>query len=126
MSLLKELSLCILNLNICYFVNDIGCDDLNLSSEDFKTTSEIACQNVTNSVKCEVGCQVGYNAVFPNFLKIQCYNNKWIRKNNIGKYVRLANANAPPRCYGKLTENFLLTDYNLCFNRLCVKIQRNR
>ncbi|CAB3980949.1 agrin-like isoform X1 [Paramuricea clavata] len=76
-----------------------GCDDLNLSSEDFKNTSEMACQNIANSVKCEVRCQVGYNAVFPNFLKLQCYDNKWIRKNNIEKYVRLPNENAPPRCY---------------------------
>jgi hypothetical protein len=84
----------------------IGCDDLNLSSEDFKNTSEMACQNIANSVKCEVRCQVGYNAVFPNFLKLQCYDNKWIRKNNIGKYVRLPNENAPPRCYSKLSESF--------------------
>jgi hypothetical protein len=84
----------------------IGCDDLNLSSEDFKNTSEMACQNIANSVKCEVRCQVGYNAVFPNFLNLQCYDNKWIRKNNIGKYVRLPNENAPPRCYSKLSESF--------------------
>ena len=83
-----------------YFLNDIGCDELNLSSDVFKNTSKMDCQFSDNSVKCNVICKSGYDTVIPGFLSLQCYNNEWIRKNDDDSYVKLANVNSPPRCYG--------------------------
>ncbi|XP_028411072.1 uncharacterized protein LOC114533678 [Dendronephthya gigantea] len=76
-----------------------GCDDLNLSSESFTRSSTMQCQDKDNSVQCEVKCKSGYNAVFNDFLKLQCYEKQWIRGNNAGTYVTLADVNNPPTCY---------------------------
>jgi hypothetical protein len=86
---------------ILIFWHNIGCDKLKLSNGDFNETSKIACTKNTdyNAVECTVSCKAGSKSAIPNFLKIQCYDNKWIRKNSIGKFVELASANAPPQCY---------------------------
>ncbi|XP_028394968.1 LOW QUALITY PROTEIN: uncharacterized protein LOC114519101 [Dendronephthya gigantea] len=76
-----------------------GCDDLNSNAKSFNRSSTIQCQDNDNSVQCVVKCKSGYNAVFNDFLKLQCYEKQWIRGNNAGTYVRLADVNSPPRCY---------------------------
>lgn len=91
----------------CYFSDYTGCKSLNLGSGDFMTKSKMECES-DMTVKCNVSCKAGYHAVFQDFLKLQCDNTKWLRKNNVGKYVALANPNAPPRCYSELIQTFLL------------------
>ena len=81
----------------------IGCKDLTLSGEDFSKTSKISCQKsiIASPVQCSVTCQPGSETAIPSFLKLRCDNDKWIRQNNVGKYVELASSDAPPRCYSK-------------------------
>ncbi|XP_028410904.1 uncharacterized protein LOC114533564 isoform X4 [Dendronephthya gigantea] len=87
--------------NITVIKNEpCGCDDLNSTdAESFTNSSTMQCQDKDNSVQCEVKCKSGYNAVFNNFLKLQCYEKQWIRGNNAGAYVVLADVNSPPTCY---------------------------
>ena len=108
MSFTKKIFLWPFKPDFMYFQNDIGCDELNLSADIFKNTSKMDCRFATsdNSVKCDVTCKSGYETVIPGFLSLKCYNKQWIRKNNDGKYVRLADVNSPPRCYGMCLNSY--------------------
>ena len=58
------------------------------------------CKFSGNSIKCDVICKPGYETAITGFLSLQCHDKQWLRKNNDTKYVRVANANSAPRCYG--------------------------
>ncbi|XP_028410906.1 uncharacterized protein LOC114533567 [Dendronephthya gigantea] len=103
---------CLLNVTVCTLRRtitvvkkgkcekvSIGCDDLNSNAKSFTSSSTMQCQDKDNSVQCEIKCKSGYNAVFNDFLKLQCYEKQWIRGNNAGTYVVLADVNSPPTCY---------------------------
>lgn len=78
-----------------------GCGGNLEPSEGFNSSSSIACSLRSNSMECNVTCREGHASVFPEFLKLQCEQNKWIRRNNEGKYVPISDLKNPPRCYRK-------------------------